>query len=95
METKKVYAVMENSAEYAPKQELDRYYTLEEAKEGLKKTKPWWGPDGTGEIYELTIDDLGRTLDKKLVYEKKFAYGKIQETEYNEDVSPLLKSSID
>ena len=43
------------------------YSTLEKAKEALQHESNWYRPNGTGEIYELTLD----TNETKLVYENR------------------------
>lgn len=43
------------------------YSTLEKAKEALQDESDWYRPNGTGIIYELTLD----TNEVKLVYENR------------------------
>lgn len=42
------------------------YSTFEKAKEALQHHNNWYRPNGTGRIYEITLD----TNEKKLVYDK-------------------------
>lgn len=41
------------------------YSTLEKAKEALQDESNWYRPNGTGEIYEITLD----TNEVNLVYD--------------------------